>query len=91
MEPKAEESPHNQTVATEPSEACMTPNCKNLAKTRGVCVSCITTMSRMIRTGGTTWNELLSLGLIAPKKPAGIPRGSGKVALALEAARAKRK
>lgn len=46
---------------------CMTPNCKNERKTRGICQQCYQQAYKLVETGKTTWEELVSVGLVKEK------------------------
>ena len=45
---------------------CLVPGCTRPAARRGLCEPCYQSAARFVRFGGTTWDELVQLGLAEP-------------------------
>lgn len=55
---------------------CLIPNCKNRARTRGLCMRCYGVANYRVKTDKTSWEELEDLGLAKPtltEKPCNSP------------------
>jgi hypothetical protein len=50
---------------------CLTPQCENAARTRGVCSQCFQTVLYLTKRGLVTMEDLEAAGKILPKRPHG--------------------
>jgi len=57
---------------------CLTPKCKGLTHSRGLCSACYQHVRELVKVGHVTWSELEEAGLSA--KPGGNGRGLAHIA-----------
>ena len=50
---------------------CLVKACDGKAKSRGLCVSCYQSASKLVQTGKITWDQLVELGLALEAKNKG--------------------
>ena len=48
------------------SSKCLNPNCKRVARSRGLCASCYATACRLVKRGDTTYDALVKAGKMCP-------------------------
>ena len=54
-------------IKMKPKTKCLNPACKNHANSRGLCISCYNTASRLIQKGKTTWLAMERRGVCKKK------------------------
>lgn len=47
---------------------CLKPDCRHIARSRGLCNGCLTAASQLIEAGETTEEELIAHGKMLPKQ-----------------------